>query len=201
MELPVRHTVGSDMVTFDVEDGGKANGKALGGNEAPQMTAQQHYDIMMKSGFQDEEEDDNKGDEISPEQEDFEALMKMVSANARTARAARESAELELAKRAEEALKKKPKSKLLQQFEEMEEPVGENVVAGKALFCLSENVVLRHTLNRWVTHPLTENFLLFCILVNTVILAVQTPTNTLDDDTNANFELADAILSVIFSGA
>ena len=195
MESPAR-----DMVTFDVEDGGKTNGKVLGGNEAPQMTAQQYYDIMMKSGFQDEEEDD-KGDEISPEQKDFEALMKMVSANARTARAARESAELELAKRAEEALKKKPKSKLLQQFEEMEEPLGENVVAGKALFCLSENVVLRHTLNRWVTHPLTENFLLFCILVNTVILAVQTPTNTLDDDTNANFELADAILSVVFSGA
>lgn len=68
-------------------------------------------------------------------------------------------------------------------------PEGDNVVAGRALFCLPEDSPLRLKLNAGVTHPIADNFLLVCILVNTVILAIQTPTNTLGTDTNDALDL------------
>lgn len=85
--------------------------------------------------------------------------------------------------------------------EPAEEVYPENTVAGRSLFCLDEESGVRNYFNGIVTHPTTENFLLLCILLNSFILAVQTPTNTLGDDVNSQLKLVDDILSGIFSGA
>lgn len=75
----------------------------------------------------------------------------------------------------------------------------DNVVAGRSLFCLGEESGVRHVFNEFLDHKLTSTCLMCCILVNVVILAVETPTNTFDDDTKATLAILDVLLSVVFS--
>eukprot|EP01051_Picozoa_sp_SAG22_P017955 SAG22_NODE_2896_length_2119_cov_1.382673_2_plen_233_part_00 len=145
---------------------GETQAAKLSNGGSSEMTARDYYEVYKKNGFQEVEEEDS-GDELLAgdvrERQEFEALMKVITANAKVAREERERKDREAKEKADKALNLKPKSKLMEDFEAMEQPLGENVVAGKSLCCLRENVGLRHALNRWVTHPLTENFLLVCI--------------------------------------
>ena len=75
----------------------------------------------------------------------------------------------------------------------------ENVVSGRALFVLDATAPIRHKLNDILNKKEVDAFMLACIMLNVVILAVQTPMNTMSAETNANLDIADNILSVIFS--
>ena len=180
-------------VTSGLETGIPAQGMAVGDG----MTANDHYALMMQAGYQEEEEPERVPDPVIEAQVEYEALMQVLGREARAAREVRELAEAE-----RKAIADK-KAGVVEEIEEEKDegPLPENTVAGDSLFCISENSYIRHTLNKLVTHPLTENFLLLCILVNTAILAVQTPTNTLDNKMNADLNIVDQALSVVFSGA
>jgi hypothetical protein len=68
------------------------------------------------------------------------------------------------------------------------------------LYCLGEESGIRHTFNEILDHKVTSACLMCCILLNVVILAIETPTNTFDDDTRATLAVLDLLLSIIFSG-
>jgi hypothetical protein len=76
---------------------------------------------------------------------------------------------------------------------------GVDVVKGRALFCLGEDLPIRHTLNSFLNRKETEAFLLLCILLNVVILAIQSPTNSLSEADNDLMNIVDHVLSAIFS--
>ena len=87
-------------------------------------------------------------------------------------------------------------------FEQEQRPpksAAENVVSGRALFVLDADAPIRHKLNDILNKKEVDAFMLACIMLNVVILAVQTPMNTMSAETNANLDIADHILSVIFS--
>ena len=75
----------------------------------------------------------------------------------------------------------------------------DNVVAGRSLFLFGEESGVRHTFNDFLDHKFTSAFLLCCIMVNVVILSVETPTSTFDDDTKSMLGTVDLVLSIIFS--
>ena len=76
----------------------------------------------------------------------------------------------------------------------------DNVVAGRSLFCLGEESGVRHTFNEVLDHKATQAFIMGCILVNVVILAVETPTSAFSEDTKSTLHTVDLLLSLIFSG-
>jgi hypothetical protein len=75
----------------------------------------------------------------------------------------------------------------------------DNVVESRALYCLGQESGVRHTFNDFLNHKFTTAFLLGCILLNVVILSVETPTSTNSQDVKDALHLADLLLSIIFS--
>eukprot|EP01043_Picozoa_sp_COSAG02_P017598 COSAG02_NODE_801_length_17030_cov_150.308428_2_plen_243_part_00 len=75
----------------------------------------------------------------------------------------------------------------------------DHVVEGRALYCLSQESGLRHTFNEFLNDPKTSAFLLGCIILNVFILAIETPTSTLSQETRDYLHYADLCLSIIFS--
>lgn len=54
-------------------------------------------------------------------------------------------------------------------------------------------------MNTILDNKYTQGFILVCILVNVVVLSVETPTAVLEDSTRDMLHLADLLLSIIFS--
>lgn len=75
----------------------------------------------------------------------------------------------------------------------------DNVIADRSLFLLGEESGVRHTFNEILDHKITSTFIMCCILVNVVILSVETPTNTFDEETKSTLHAVDVLLSIIFS--
>ena len=74
------------------------------------------------------------------------------------------------------------------------------VVEGRSLYCLGRESGLRHTFNDFLNHKYTGAFVLGCIILNVVILCIDTPTSNLSQSTRELFHLLDLLLSIIFSG-
>ena len=72
-------------------------------------------------------------------------------------------------------------------------------VAGGSLFIMSDEADIRHTLNRFLNGKAVDTFLLFCILTNVLILAIETPTATFRPAFVDLFYTVDFALSIIFS--
>jgi hypothetical protein len=72
-------------------------------------------------------------------------------------------------------------------------------VASGSLFIMSDEASLRHNLNRFLNGKPVDTFLLICILINVLILAIETPTATLRPAFVDLFYTVDFALSVVFS--
>eukprot|EP01043_Picozoa_sp_COSAG02_P014830 COSAG02_NODE_618_length_19461_cov_39.117447_7_plen_324_part_00 len=72
-------------------------------------------------------------------------------------------------------------------------------VASGSLFIMSDEATLRHSLNRFLNGKPVDTFLLICILINVLILAIETPTATLRPAFVDLFYTVDFTLSVVFS--
>ena len=72
-------------------------------------------------------------------------------------------------------------------------------VAGGSLFIMSDEAEIRHKLNRFLNGRAVDTFLLFCILTNVLILAIETPTATFRPAFVELFHTVDFTLSIIFS--
>ena len=75
----------------------------------------------------------------------------------------------------------------------------EPVVAGRVLGLVGPDNPCRQALFKFVFRKEVEAFLLVCILINTVMLAVQTPQNTLGADINSYINTADVFMSAVFT--
>jgi hypothetical protein len=73
------------------------------------------------------------------------------------------------------------------------------VLAGKALGFIEPADPVRQWLFTFMARKDLDHVLLVCILFNSVMLAVQSPTNTLGNTTNDILNIVDIVLSVIFS--
>ena len=72
-------------------------------------------------------------------------------------------------------------------------------VASGSLFIMSDEAELRHKLNKFLNGKPVDTFLLFCILTNVFILAIETPTATFRPAFVDLFHTVDFTLSVVFS--
>ena len=73
------------------------------------------------------------------------------------------------------------------------------VVADRSLYCLGPESGVRHTFNDFLNHKYTGAFVLGCIILNVVILSIETPTSNISESTRELFHVLDLVLSIIFS--
>lgn len=97
-----------------------------------------------------------------------------------------------------------PPPPMVEEEEEIDPSIPEHnrdiKVASGSLFIMSEEAEIRHKLNRCLNGKAIDTFLLICILINVLILSIETPTATLRPAFVELFHDVDFALSIIFSG-